>query len=199
VISRLIRGETYFANTSRRERWNQEALNRRDRSNRSPDRARLPIGGFAGTTWKLTPSREAAKRSPVDLSSANPQPDRKEEDLTTERTEDTEGVRGSRYGRATRREVKPCRGWTAFRFRVVPLLPWTILVDKGLGFAITFEEAQYLGTEGREAREKVENRQRLSPFSTSFDICILTQARYQHVKHDGFRIPMIRIIERNLE
>jgi hypothetical protein len=34
-----------------------------------------------------------------------------------------------------------------------------------LSLAITFEADQYLGTEGREDREEVENWQQLSPFS----------------------------------
>ena len=62
-------------------------------------------------------------------------------------------------GGATRRDVGPCRGWPASRFRVLPSLPWTILFNDGLGEAITFEPDQYLGTEGREDREEVENWQ----------------------------------------
>jgi hypothetical protein len=40
-----------------------------------------------------------------------------------------------------------------------PLLDWTILFNDGLGAATTFDEDQYLGTEGREDREEVENWQ----------------------------------------
>jgi hypothetical protein len=40
-----------------------------------------------------------------------------------------------------------------------PLLDWTILFNDGSGDAITFEADQYLGTEGREDREEVENWQ----------------------------------------
>jgi hypothetical protein len=72
---------------------------------------------------------------------------------------------GGRQGGATWQDVKPWRIWPAFRFRVLPRLPWTILFNEGLSFAITFGEDQYLGTEGREDREEAENRQRLSPFS----------------------------------
>jgi hypothetical protein len=55
--------------------------------------------------------------------------------------------------------AKPCRAWPAFRFRVLPFLPWTILFDDGLGLPITFEADQYLGTEGREDREEAKNWQ----------------------------------------
>jgi hypothetical protein len=37
--------------------------------------------------------------------------------------------------------------------------PWTILFNDGSGLAIAFEADQYLGTEGREDREEVDNRQ----------------------------------------
>jgi hypothetical protein len=80
----------------------------------------------------------------ISRQAANPQPDRKEEDLTTERTESTEGMRASRPGGATRRDVNPCRGWPAFHFRVLPFLPWTILFNDGLGFATTVEQEQRL-------------------------------------------------------
>jgi hypothetical protein len=38
--------------------------------------------------------------------------------------------------------------WPAFRFRVVPSIPWTNLFNDHLAFATTFEEEQYLGTKG---------------------------------------------------
>jgi hypothetical protein len=55
--------------------------------------------------------------------------------------------------------------WPAFYFRALPFLPWTIFFNDRLGDAIAFEADQYLGTEGREDREEVENWQQLSPFS----------------------------------
>jgi hypothetical protein len=47
---------------------------------------------------------------------------------------------GRSTGGATRRDVKSGRSRPALRFPVFPPLPWTILFDEGLRFAITFEE-----------------------------------------------------------
>jgi hypothetical protein len=71
-----------------------------------------------------------------------------------------------------------------FPFRFLPRPPWTILFDDGLGFATTFKEDQYLGTEGREDREEVENWQRLSPYTKATNgsamvIGLLSNARYR--------------------
>jgi hypothetical protein len=74
---------------------------------------------------------------------------------------------GGRQGGATRQDVKPCRIWPAFRFRVLPRLPWTILFNEGLSFAITFGEDQYLGTEGRRSRR---SRKPATPFAV-FSMC----------------------------
>jgi hypothetical protein len=75
----------------------------------------------------------------ISRQAANPQPDRNEGDLTAERTENREGMHGADRAVRLGGAAKPCRAWPAFRFRVLPFLPWTILFDDGLGLPITFE------------------------------------------------------------
>ena len=80
-----------------------------------------------------------------------------EDNLTTERTENTEGMQGVDGAvrlDSTRRDGKLCRSRPALHFRALPPLPWTIVFHVVPEFATAFGEDQYVGTEGHEGNEE---------------------------------------------